>query len=138
MTFPNTNISSSTGTNDSNDNVWSTFINQSKHCYLNCSEHLISAPMSIEDFSALFILEDRKQTLINIKALLKLPSYKKFLNQYRVYKSRFNASTTQMSISKYNFDNLNLLTQQLGYQSNNETIELLWSYYVESHADIPN
>jgi len=122
----------------SNDLVWLTFINDAKHHYLNNSQDLIGDQMSDESFLALFLTTDRKKTLVNLKAVLTPYSYKKFLNQYRVYKSRSNASTTLLSISKYNFENLNALTNQLGYQSNNETIELLWSYYVENHLEPEN
>ena len=117
-----------------NDQAWSTFLADAKHHYLNNSQYLIGEQMRDDIFLALFLATDRKNTLVNLKAVLNPDSYKKFLNLYRVYKSRSNASTTLLSISKYNFDNLNALTNQLGYQSNNETIELLWSYYVENHG----
>ncbi|NRA71414.1 MAG: hypothetical protein HRU24_10340 [Gammaproteobacteria bacterium] len=113
--------------------TWLQYLQQGKHLYLNSKEHMEENELETLTFSENFIANDRKRSLKNIKRIIKPLSYKNFLNQYRVYKSRLLCDGVEINISKNNFNNINSLTKILGYQTKNETLELLCQYYAESH-----
>ena len=113
--------------------IWSQYITLGKHLYLNKEEHLIAKNIERKQFDGHFIIDDRRQTLKNIKQILKPASYNKFLNKFRVYKNRIISDNIELSVSKYNFQTISTLTTKLGYKTKNETIELLCQYYAECH-----
>ena len=97
--------------------TWLQYLQQGKHLYLNSKEHMEENELETLTFSENFIANDRKRSLKNIKRIIKPLSYKNFLNQYRVYKSRLLCDGVEINISKNNFNNINSLTKILGYQN---------------------
>lgn len=116
--------------------VWLQYLQQGKHLYLNSYQHLKEQQLDNSIFEQNFIQTDRKQSLKNIKPFLKPLSYTNFLNKYRVYKSRVLCDSIDINITKSNFNSITALTKKLGYQTNNETIELLCQYYAENQFEV--
>ena len=113
--------------------TWQAYLDEKRYQYLFISENFAGGRVLRVKFEKGLDPNDRKISNQKAKQLLTKQGYDKFLNSYRVFKSRHKTDMTSLSISNQAKTLLVEIKNEYGFESLDETIETIATDFKEKN-----